>query len=250
MTFDHRRLAWLVPFLLLACGGSPELAVPRTPAATYSELRPLAIETIGPSHLVVVGHAVRLDGLPEGVILRSEDGGQTFRRQADEVHDLLRVGFQSVSATDRLRVWAGGTRTTDTGSSRAIVFITSDGGNHWRESALPQDPALSALEVQRLTHSNDIAAEAVVRSLDLATQTEVSSTFVTEDGGRSWSAGTFRDPASDPNVDRTASFIDADRGFRLAETAHPGHTFLEVTASGGRDWMPIAELLVTMMDTY
>ena len=63
------------------------------------------------------------------------------------------------------------------------------------------------------------------------------------DGGRAWSVSSYAQPAKPATDDRTVSYFNKTKtnAFRLHHSQRPGVTMLEETASGGRDWMPIAD---------
>jgi hypothetical protein len=232
------------------CAGPPPLQVPVPPAAGYVEIRPAALSAVSAETLYVVGTLTRLDGESEALILRTQDRGRSFRRQGMEVHDLRRLNLTAVAATDRLRVWTGGTRTDSSGRVLAVLFLSVDGGNHWREISLPLDPAHLPVDVQEIVLHSDSEAAIRVRCLRPADGQEVVSEFHTRDHGRSFIVTVRAEPATELPPDRTRSFLDAERGFRLAESATTNRTYLEVTGSGGQDWLPLNEITLGLLDTH
>lgn len=236
---------------LAGCRSSGDrLHVPTPGPENYRSLNPAALHAVSPKEIYVVGHLACLDGTPEGLILSSETGGESWRRHAVEVHDLRRVTFQCVTYADRLNGWVGGIRTDAEGRTRPTVFRTEDGGNRWREFRLPQDPGLLALQVHDLVFTSEADGAVGVTFAETPGGPEKESYFVTQDGGRSWVAKSYREAPKAPVYDQTVSFIDEMRGFRIVPTTAPGVTRLEVTGSGGKDWMPVQDLQVADLATY
>lgn len=242
----------VLPAALLALPSgcsSPRLVVPAPGAGEYASLSPAAVHAVTPQALVVVGSLERTDGTPEGLILSSETSGRTWRRLGSEVHDLRRVVFQTVYFSDRLRGWAGGVRVDPAGSTRAIVFRTEDGGNHWREVPLLLDPELIVTLVHSLAFSSDTEGT-VTAMVTLPGGERKETRFGTTDAGRTWNVLQFRDSVALRATDESVSMLDDIQGFRIRTTDLPGVTSVDATASGGRDWMPIAELSARNLDTY
>jgi photosystem II stability/assembly factor-like uncharacterized protein len=248
----HLIAAPAVLFLsfLGACGTGPHLEVPTPGEENYTALRPAAINAVSAAEVFVVGEMVRTDGTPEGLILLTETGGQTWRRLAVEIHDLRRTSFQAVYFIDRLRGWVAGIRVDSVGRTRPIIFYTDDGGNHFREAYLPQDPSLIATEAHNLLFTSDRDGAVGVSFTDPKTGKSGETYFVTQDAGRSWIVSAYRQDPKQPFYDQTQTFIDAKRGFRLVKTTYPGVTMVETTGSGGEDWMPICELSLGALSTY
>lgn len=254
MRLDPARSTCLAALLAIGflggCGSGPHLEVPTPGDEHYTALRPLALHAVTAKHVVVIGNIERNDGTPEGLILQSESGGATWHRRAVEVHDLGRVSFQSVYFGDRVRGWVAGIRVDTEGRTRPIIFRTEDGGNHWRETFLPQDPELVATEVHNLLFTSDRDGAVGVSFTDPSSGQEKESFFVTQDAGRSWVVSTWRQDPKQPVYDQTQSFVDPKLGFRLTRTDYPGITIVETTGSGGQDWMPVCELSLSLLSTY
>jgi photosystem II stability/assembly factor-like uncharacterized protein len=223
--------------------------VPTRTADEYSGLVATAIHGVSPDVAFVVGNLVRTDGVPEGLILGTETRGRTWRRMATEVHDLARVNFQTVFFGDRLRGWVGGVRVDAVGNTKAVVFRTQDGGNHWREAALLGDEGLLVSAVHSLRFTSD--SEGTITVMVIADTGERSeTTYITQDAGRSWSVNQYRASVALRATDESTSMVDESHGFRVRPGDLPGVTVLHGTASGGRDWMPICDLTVRNLDTY
>lgn len=240
----------LASLVLVGCGHGDRLEVPSPGEENYTSLDPVAIHAVSTRELIVTGSLTRKDGTPEGLILSTSDAGKTWRRLGVEVHDLRRVTFQDVFYADRLRGWVGGVRVDVQGRARPTVFRTEDGGNRWRETALVQDPEAVVSEVHSLAFVSDTDGTVGVTMKDPKTGATRETLFITDDGGRSWTASQYREKPRLPFHDQTTTMVDERRGFRLARSRYPGVTNVEATISQGQDWMPVAELSLGALSTY
>jgi len=253
---DTKHLRLLAALLLAAalpgCGSGPHLEVPTPPSSQYASLRPLAIHAVSPQVVFVCGNLLLEDGTPEGLVLRSEDGGRRWARTAFEVRDLRRVTCQTVFFTDRLRGWVGAIRVTDEGVTRPIVLVTTDGGNHWRERVLPMAPSMIVTEIHSLSFDSEEVGTVVVQTADPETFKLTETWYGTSDGGRNWEVldDRFRVAPAPRVATSTAAMVDKKRGFRLRPGADGGVTYVETTASGGKDWLPVHEMSLAALDTY
>lgn len=242
-----------VPVLLgLAACGSDPVEVPSPGPRNYRGMRPRAVSAVSSSEVYVAGSLIRRNGTPEGLILRSEDGGRTWQRTGFEFHDMQRVAFHSLHFTDRLRGWVGGVRVDDAGRTLPIVLRTVDGGNHWREASVPMDPGVIVTEVRGVRFSSDEKGALAINLLDPASGKLRQSVYATDDAGRSWHIveDLYRGPPGKSDVDPGLSFIDKKTGFRLRPGTGEETTFVEVTGSGGRDWLPVHELSLAGLPGY
>ena len=171
---------------LAGCWSGPHLEVPTPAPAQYGALRAMAIHAVSINEAFIAGNLLLLDGVPEGLMLRSEDGGRTWVRMGFEVHDLRRVTFQTLFFADRLRGWVGGIRVRDDGATLPLIFRTFDGGNHWREMALPMDPGMLVTEIHSLAFANDETGLVAVQTADPDTLKVTETWFGTADAGRTW----------------------------------------------------------------
>jgi photosystem II stability/assembly factor-like uncharacterized protein len=132
-----------------------------------------------------------------GAILRTEDGGATWRR----VPSGVTASLHAVSFVDRNRGWAvGGETRPYTHVSSAVVLRTDDGGETWERVTHGPLPKLTA--AQFFDNQHGVAA-------GIGSALAPGGAFETRDGGRSWralpagqtcawSAGDFvRDPSGD-----------------------------------------------------
>ena len=251
MLYAHTKTVALsvIVVVLAGCGGT-HLEVPTPTRELYSSLDPVAIHALSTFELYVVGSVTLNDGNPEGLILASETGGRTWRRLAVEVHDLGRTTFQTVHFADRLRGWVGGLRVDDRGRTRGVVFRTEDGGNHWRETMLVQDPNVLISQIHSIAFVSDLEGAVVLSILAPGAKEPRQTAYVTRDAGRTWSVASYREVAKVPFVDHSRSMLDVKRGFRLRKSKFPGIHVIESTVSEGKDWMPISEISVAALNTY
>ncbi|MEE2713926.1 MAG: hypothetical protein VX913_14240 [Planctomycetota bacterium] len=243
-------LTIILALTLAACGSGPKLEIPTPGEHRYTSLEPLAIHAVSVEEFIITGSLTRTDGTPEGLILTTHTGGRTWRRLAAEVHDLKRTTFQAVFFSDRLRGWVGGVRVDAQGRARPVVFRTDDAGNHWSAVTLIQDPEAMVSEVHSLAFTSDRQGSVTVTLRDPATRETRETTFMTDDAGRSWTVGAYREKPTVPFRDQTSSMVDRERGFRLRKSQYPGVTLVEATISEGRDWMPVSELSIGALATY
>ena len=248
-TKSMTRITALLTLLTVVSCSTPPLVAPAPDSTEYSSLEGRAVHAISPHAMVVVGNLYRQDGTPEGMILSTETDGRTWRRYASEVHDLRNLVFQTVHYTDRLRGWVGGVRTDADGQTRAVVFRTSDGGNHWREVPLliGNEMALESLHSLNFTSDTDGSIVALGRDTDGALK---ETEFSTTDAGRSWLVSRYREGVAVSVESETTSMVDEQRGFRVRPSQLSGVAVVEATASSGLDWMPVCDLTVRNLDTY
>lgn len=233
-----------------ACGTGPKLELPSPGPEHYSSLNPVAIHAVSHREMVVTGTLTRNDGVPEGLILTSQTGGLKWHRCAVEVHDLKHLNFQTLFFSDRLRGWVGGLRVDGRGRTRPVIFLTEDAGNHWREVPLLQDPEVTVTAIHSLAFTSDSEGSVACTLRDPDSGETRGTTYATLDGGLTWVVESFREPPSVPFQAQTRSMVDQQSGFRLRRSPYPGVTFVEATASEGRDWMPVSELSVSGLATY
>lgn len=241
--------------LLLAAGckgPGPHLVVPTPPSARYTAVNLIALHAQSENDVWVVGDLTTTCGTPEGLILWTSDAGRRWHRAGSEIHELGNVSFTAVYFTDRVRGWIGGRRVTPEGVQRAVVFRTVDGGNHFAEVTLPAADGASIADVLAMSFDSDVKGEVVVSYAAPKEGGATESVYQTMDGGRIWTVSAFSQAAKTRTEDRMLSYFDKTKGnaFRLRRSARPGVTVLEVTASGGKDWMPVSELSLSYVPSF
>jgi photosystem II stability/assembly factor-like uncharacterized protein len=252
-----RPAAWFSALALLVAalgckGPGPHLVVPTPPSARYTALNPVAIHALSEKDVWLVGDLSTSCGAPEGLILWTNDAGRRWHRAGSEIHELGNVSFTSVYFTDRVRGWVGGRRVTPEGVQRAVVFRTTDGGNHFSEVTLPAADGAAIQDVLAMSFDSDLKGEVVVSYRDSKDNAPTESVYATMDGGRIWTVSAFAQAAKNRNDDRTLSWFDKTKanGFRLRRSARPGVTVLEVTATAGKDWMPVSEMSLSYVPSF
>ena len=178
----------------------------------------IGIETLsvigGGSAWAASHHFTGPQGAGAGVVLRTIDGGRTWR-ELPFVHQPEAPG---VFALDRQHVWASW---TDMSTADRIVAASTDGGRSWRHSK-------TAFALYHLQFLDDLKGYGLGFYIDGGVQLGM-----TGDGGRTW---TFRPlPLKSADV---AHFTGQSVGWVLgADGSHPqnGVTVLR-TADGGGAW--------------
>jgi photosystem II stability/assembly factor-like uncharacterized protein len=238
---------------LAGCKGpGPHLVVPTPPHASYAAVNPAVLQALSARDIWVAGDLATTCGDPEGLILWTDDGGQRWHRAGSEIHDLGNLTFTSVYFTDRLRGWIAGKRVMANGGHRAVVFRTKDGGNHWDEVVLPSRDDARIEDLHSVVFKSDTEGDLVVSFRDPKTAEVKETTYHTVDGGRVWTATSHMQDPKPKTDDRTISYFNVSKqnGYRLQRSSRPGVTVLEVTASGGKDWMPVSELTLSHVPTF
>lgn len=246
-------LLLFLPLMVVGCKQfGTHLAVPTPSPERYTSLRALALHAVSEQEVFVCGDLLLPDGAPEGLILRSEDGGRSWTRAGFEAHDLRNVTFHCVFFGDRLRGWLGGIRVTPEGRTEPFVFRTQDGGNHWRAHVLPIDAGELVTEVHSVNFTGDETGTVVVQSADPVNFKITETWFGSSDAGFTWEVldDRFRSPPLPRLEAPNTIMVNKKQGFRLTPGNFPGSTFVEITASGGRDWLPVHELKLGNLPSY
>jgi photosystem II stability/assembly factor-like uncharacterized protein len=215
-------------------------------------VNPVALQALSGKDIWVAGDLTTTAGAPEGLILWTDDGGQRWHRAGSEINDLSNLSFTAVYFTDRLRGWIAGKRTTPEGVQRGVVFRTKDGGNHWTEVVLPAKDDVVIEDLHSVAFKSDTDGEVLVSYRDPKTSEVKESVYQTTDGGRVWTIASFLQEPRAKTGDRAVSYFNAAKtnGFQLRRSERAGVTMLEVTASGGKDWMPVSELSLSYVPSF
>ena len=148
---------------------------------------------------------LKSDAEPRSYLLRTDDGGQSWRRlflTTETNARLLRLSF-----ADAQRGWVFG----ETG----MIFVTRDGGEHWARQALPTKHLLLG------SAFNDYARLLLVGA--------GATIMQTTDGGTTWQRGLLRD-AANPRF-TAASCAGPNLGWAVGFGGS-----IYTTADGGRTW--------------
>ena len=238
---------------MIGCKGTgTHLVVPTPTSSRYTALDLHAIHALSPTDLWVAGDLTTTSGTHEGLILWTTDGGKNWRRAGSEIHDLGNTAFTAVYFTDRILGWIGGKQTTPEGVQRAVIFRTTDGGNHWTEMSLSAGDDVVIEDLHSMSFKSDTEGEVVVAYRDRKTNDVTESVYQTLDGGRVWAVSSFAQAPKAKTTDRTVSYYNTAKtnAYRLRRSDRPGVTVLESTASAGKDWMVVSELSVSYIPSF
>jgi photosystem II stability/assembly factor-like uncharacterized protein len=163
-----------------------------------------------------------------GTIIRTEDGGRTWVKQASNTN----ASLMKVAAVDRCDAWIVG----GTDNGYAVILRTTDGGRTWtRQGNASTVVAEGLIDV---TAANNRNAWAVGTG-----STGVGSTVLkTEDGGRSWhtQANGVTSGTAHMNgacaIDKCNAWITQDFG-RVYWTSDGGKTWNEQNPNGTGFWL-------------
>lgn len=239
--------------LLGGCKGTgPHLIVPTPPHASYVAVNPRAMHALSTTDLWVAGDLTTTCGAPEGLILWTDDAGHRWHRAGVEINDLSNLTFTAIYFSDRLRGWLAGKRIMPDGVQRAVIFRTKDGGNHWNEAVLAARDDAVIEDLSSVTFKTDTEGEVVVAYRDPQTSEVKESVYQTTDGGRVWTVTSYLQAPKAKTEDRMISYVNATKtnGFRLLRSPRAGVTVLEMTASGGKDWTPMAEISLSHVSSF
>jgi photosystem II stability/assembly factor-like uncharacterized protein len=236
-----------------SCGGpGPHLEVPTPPPDRYVAVRLDACFALSNTDCWAIGELDVKDGGSEGLILATFDTGRHWKRFAGEHIDLASVKPSTIHFIDRLRGWIGARRITQEGIHRAVVLRTYDGGGHWIEQTLPISDDVKIEDVHSLEFATDFDGVISVMTAVAGDAAAKETIFVTRDGGRSWTVAQFREPSKTPPATRSECLAPASstNGFRVRRSTRPGVVLCETTASGGLDWMPVAEFSPSYVSSW
>ncbi len=129
--------------------------------------------------------------------------------------------FRAICATDENTVWTSG--------SQGQVFLTEDGGQHWKQMTVPgcEDTELRSL------HAWD-ASRALVFDIS-----PLGRAFMTLDGGQSWEQ-VYQSPVEGAFFN-SVKFADGLQGLAISDPIDD-HIFVISTKDGGLNWERLANL--------
>jgi photosystem II stability/assembly factor-like uncharacterized protein len=224
------------------------LEVPTPDENTYVAMRLTCLNATAPEHVVVAGYLSRVDGRVEGVVLRTETGGDTWQRVGSETFNFESFILQCLHYNDALRGWAAGVRTVD-GVTYPTVIRTSDGGGHWRESLVPHPRGELVSDLADLAFENDATGQVTVHFIG-STGEMLANVYQTNDGGANWVIKDFEDPSSKGPTDPAEIFVSDTQGFRLDPPLANGTQVLQFTGTKGKSWVPRCQFHVSQLLSY
>ncbi|MCB9831371.1 MAG: hypothetical protein H6807_02775 [Planctomycetes bacterium] len=236
--------------ILVACESSGDrLEVPVPPAERYVAMDLNSLHATSPRDLIVGGYLTDVDGAIEGILLRSTDGGEHWRRIGAMTYDFRNFLPQALHFNDLRTGWVTGIRLRR-GETLPVVLRTEDGGGHFRDVEIAAGRDSVVLNVGDIEFSSDLAGEVSVTVEDVETSSIVTNVYETRDGGRSFVIGSFKDRASGSTRDPGQSFVSPKEGFRLLRPLENGTQVLEFTADGGASWVAVSQFQVSQFAQY
>jgi photosystem II stability/assembly factor-like uncharacterized protein len=155
----------------------------------------------------------------DGVLLRTADGGQTWRQAP---HPAPGVQFADVSFADALHGWVVGGSISSHGNWGATALVTSDGGESWFEQEVPTVQALYAV------HFVDPATGWIVGNHGVLLHTD--------SGGARWEVQRQADDDG-PGFLRGVHFTDTRHGWAVGGRGKASQIPVVLhTEDGGRRW--------------
>jgi photosystem II stability/assembly factor-like uncharacterized protein len=232
ITFADPRSGWIAGPLTVSATmqtGEPALLHTTDGGASWNivQLPAFAPGRLSSLNVIASGNRVLVTGLyqppdrriPGGVVLRSEDGGQTWsealRLPPSEDRDSAFTQIQISGSTVMVAGFQAGA---------AVLEVSRDGG---RSFAALNAPARSiAISMVDSMHVYLVAAEYL----------GPASLYATEDGGGSWNKVAEADRGF-----ASLQFVSAMRGYALFAAGQAGTT-LRVTADAGRSWHDVTTI--------
>ncbi|MEE9392541.1 MAG: hypothetical protein V3W41_08550 [Planctomycetota bacterium] len=235
--------ALLATFWLVAgCQGTGDrLEVPTPSADRFAGMTLSCLYATSINHIVAGGWLDGKDGSVEAIIVRSWNGGKTWKRIGSETWDQRDFIVQNLHFNDRIRGWASGLRILETGPV-ATVARTEDGGGHWRESVIPESRASFVSNTRELVFVTDSVGAVEIVFEDHDTGEFLANVYTTSDGGRNWIIDSFKEQAEDDITDPAISFFSESQGYRLSSPNEDGVQTVEYTVTKGETWVVVASL--------
>ena len=236
--------------VLGACSSSGDrLVVPTPDEREFVDMRLTCLHATSQSNVVLGGYLTKRDGTFEGVVLRTENGGDTWRRIGSETFKFGDLLVQWVHLNDALRGWVAGVRVVE-GRTIPVVLRTTDGGGHWRESRVPQRREDIVDQVGSLEFTTDVDGTVEVRYFDDETGDILVNVFETRDGGKNWVIKDWTRPSDDSILDPGEVMVSVDEGFRLNTPLDNGTQILDFTGSAGEVWVPYSQFHLSQFADY
>ncbi len=236
--------------LLSSCQSDGDRLLVEVPRGDmFVDMNLTSVHATSSQNLIVGGFLTTVDDEIEGILLRTSDGGLSWRRIGSMTFPFRGFLPQTVYFNDLLRGWVSGIRIRD-GQTIPSVLRTDDGGGHWRETLIPENRAAIVLGATELLFESDEVGVVQVAYQDLKTGLPRVNLYETRDGGRNWVLGQFMD-AEQPKISDTGRFFFTEKeGFRLDDKLANGTQVLQYTASGGEIWVPQSQFHLSQFPQY
>ncbi len=245
------RLILLAGLLALAsCRSSGDrLEVPTPKKGEYVAMRLNSVFAANVNHIFLGGYLTRLDGSTEGVLLMSQDRGQSWSRIGGETYPMVGFMVQAIHFNDPVRGWIAGVRVRQ-GETIPVVLKTTDGGGHWRETEIPETRAAVVESLRNLDFDSDRIGSVEVVFQEEGADDLTGNVYLTRDGGRNWTLGDFGGNPSETVTDPAEMFFSEAQGYRILPPIEDGIQILEYTGSAGKNWVPRAQLSIAQFDLF
>ncbi len=236
--------------LFLGCQSSGDrLVIPIPKADQFVEMELNSVHATSSRDLVVGGFLSDVDGDVEGILLRTTDGGDHWRRIGSLTFPFKGFLPQTIYFNDLLRGWVSGIRIRR-GETIPTILRTDDGGGHWREASIPESRAAIVVSATELVFESDTAGMVQVAYLDEKTGATRVNLYETRDGGRNWVLSKFVDE-KEPRISDTARFFYTEKeGFRLDAPLDNGTQILQFTGSSGDTWVKRCQFHLSQFSQY
>ncbi|MEO7323977.1 MAG: glycoside hydrolase domain-containing protein [Dokdonella sp.] len=153
--------------------GGATWSIEPMPADTLADATPLALDFIDPRHGWLMARAPSGSNFQRGRLLRTDDGGHTWR-----VLPPPPIVAQPVFVSSQMGWLAGGPQ-------RDHLHVTRDGGAHWQQQVLPGVDANSRVVVQSPDFRGQLDGTLALASAD-ANNLWTLVLYATHDGGEQW----------------------------------------------------------------
>ncbi len=154
-------------------------------------------------------------------ILKTTDGGQSWRRVIDRIERGGRSELREVQFGSPKEGWA-------ISGVAATILHTADGGESWQSVPLPKDSlALKHKITQAAVGSNYYY---------LCWGLSGTHLFHTSNAGRTWQELNNQIKLGGVDADARLFFLDAERGWYANLRGIPGRGYLGTTTDGGKSW--------------
>ena len=245
-----RQTAVLVIVSVLACGGiacrsdGDRLEVPTPDPREYVDLRFTALNATDVDHVILGGYLSQVDRRAEGILLRTENGGDRWYRVGSETFNFDDFIVQCIHFNDSLRGWVAGVRTID-GETLPTVIRTDDGGGHWREAVIPHDRKTIVTTLADLRFESDETGRVTIYFSEPASGELTANVYESTDGGHRWIIKDFIDPAAAGPTDPGEQYVSEFEAYRIDRPLPNGTQILYFTGTKGQTWVPRSQFHVT-----
>lgn len=251
---DRRSVIALIAVFafLLPCGcksSGERLIVPTPFADQFVDLELTCIHATSVNDVVIGGLLTPVDGGVEGILLRTSDAGQTWRRIGSETHEFDGFIPQAIHFNDRRRGWVSGVRARRAETIPAVLR-TQDGGGHWFEREIPESRSAVVTNVSELQFENDLDGKVNVVFFPENSDAPSANIYRTRDGGRNWVIEDFASGADEGLTDPAVINFSEKQAYRIGRPLENGTQVLDYTANGGKTWVPVSQFHISQFSQF